>query len=96
VLKQDQHNPLPLEKQIVILYAAVNGYLDAVPVEHVKEYEQALFTFMASQYPVVLPGIGQLKDLSEDTEKILVKAVSRFTGDFLRQRTESPALTPVT
>jgi hypothetical protein len=51
---------------------------------------------MASQYPVVLPGIGQLKDLSEDTEKILVKAVSRFTGDFLRQRTESPALMPVT
>jgi F-type H+-transporting ATPase subunit alpha len=96
VLKQDQHNPLPLEKQIVILYAAVNGYLDAVPVEQVKEYEQALFTFMASQYPAVLPGIGELKDLSEDAEKILMQAVSRFTGDFLRQRTESPAFTPVT
>ncbi len=96
VLKQDQHNPLPLEKQIVILYAAVNGYLDAVPVEHVMAYEEALFTFIASQYPAVLPGIGELKDLSEDAEKILMQAVSRFTGDFLRQRTESPALTPVT
>ena len=96
VLKQDQHNPLPLEKQIVILYAAVNGYLDAVPVEQVKAYEEALFTFMASQYPSVLPGIGELKDLSEDTEKILVQAVNRFTWEFLRQRTVSPALAPVT
>jgi F-type H+-transporting ATPase subunit alpha len=96
VLKQDQHNPLPLEKQIVILYAAVNGYLDAVPVEQVKAYEETLFTFMASQYPSVLPGISELKDLSEDTEKILVQAISRFTREFLRQRTESPALAPVT
>jgi F-type H+-transporting ATPase subunit alpha len=96
VLKQDQHNPLPLEKQIIILYAAVNGYLDAVPVEQVKAYEEALFTFMESLYPNVLPSIGELKDLSEDTEKILVQAVSRFTQDFLRQKTESPALTPVT
>ena len=96
VLKQDQHNPLLLEKQIVILYAAVNGYLDGVPMEQVKAYEQALFAFMESQYPDVLPSIGKLKDLSEDTEKILVQAVSRFTQDFLRQRTESPVLAPVT
>ena len=96
VLKQDQHNPLPLEKQIVILYAVVNGYLDEAPVEQVKAYEAALFTFMESKYPAVLPGIGALKDLSEDAEKILVQAISRFTRDFLRQKTESPALTPVT
>jgi F-type H+/Na+-transporting ATPase subunit alpha len=96
VLKQDQHNPLLLEKQIVILYAAVNGYLDAVPMEQVKSYEQELFIFMETLYPDVLPSIGKLKDLSEDTEKILVQAISRFTGEFLRQRTASPALAPVT
>jgi F-type H+-transporting ATPase subunit alpha len=95
VLKQDQNNPLPLEKQIVILYAVVNGYLDAVPVVQVKAYEQALFIFMESLYPDVLPGIGKLKDLSEDAEKILVQAISRFTQDFLRQMTGAPALTPV-
>jgi F-type H+/Na+-transporting ATPase subunit alpha len=95
VLKQDQNNPLPLEKQIIILYAVVNGYLDAVPVVQVKAYERALFTFMESLYPDVLPGIGKLKDLSEDAEKILVQAISRFTRDFLRQMTESPALTAV-
>jgi F-type H+-transporting ATPase subunit alpha len=96
VLKQDQHNPQPLEKQIVILYAAVNGHLDAVPLEQVKAYEQELFTFMESQYPDVLPSIGEKKDLSMETEKILVQAISRFTRDFLRQGMESPALTPVT
>jgi F-type H+-transporting ATPase subunit alpha len=95
VLKQDQHNPLPLEKQIIILYAAVNGYLDAVPVAQVKAYEQALFTFMESLYPDVLPDIGKRKDLSGETETIVVQAIDRFTRDFLRTRTESPALTPV-
>jgi F-type H+-transporting ATPase subunit alpha len=96
VLKQDQHNPLPLEKQIVILYAAVNGYLDAVPVEQVKAYEEELFAFMDARYPGVLQSIGELKDLSEDTEKNLGQAMSRFTQDFLRQRTVSAASTPVT
>ena len=96
VLKQDQHNPLSLEKQIIILYAAVNGYLDAVPVEQVKAYEAALFTYMESQYPTVLPSIGELKDMSDDTEKILVQAISRFTRDFLQQRTASAELAPVT
>jgi len=96
VLKQGQHKPLSLEKQIVILYAAVNGHLDTVPVEQVKAYEEELFAFMEAQYPTVFQSIGELKDLSEDTEKILVQAISRFTQDFLRQRKVSTQLTPVT
>jgi F-type H+-transporting ATPase subunit alpha len=96
VLKQDQHNPLPLEKQIVILYAAVNGHLDAVTVEQVKAYEEDLFAFMDARYPGVLKSIGELKDLSEDTEKNLVQAMSQFTQDFLRQRTVTATSTPVT
>jgi F-type H+-transporting ATPase subunit alpha len=95
VLKQGQHKPLSLEKQIVILYAAVNGHLDTVPVEQVKAYEEELFAFMEAQYPTVFQSIGELKDLSEDTEKILVQAISRFTQDFLRQRKVSTQLTPV-
>jgi len=96
VLKQDQHDPLALEKQIVILYAAVHGYLDAVPVDQINAYEEALFTFMETQYPVVLHSIQELKDLSEDTEKILVQAMGRFTQDFLRNRTASTETTLVT
>ena len=96
VLKQGQHKPLSLEKQIVILYAAVNGHLDTVPLEQVKAYEEELFAFMEAQYPTVFQSIGELKDLSEDTEKILVQVISRFTQDFLRQRKASTRLTPVT
>jgi F-type H+-transporting ATPase subunit alpha len=94
VLKQDQQTPLSLEKQIVILYAAINSYLDAVPAEQIKAYEEALFGFMEAQYPVVFQSIGELKDLSEETEKILVQAVNRFTRDFLRQRAAPAELTP--
>ena len=94
VLKQDQQNPLSLEKQIVILYAAINGYLDAVPAEQVKAYEDALFAFMEARYPAVFQSIGELKDLTEETERTVVQALSRFTGDFLRQRTVSAELTP--
>jgi F-type H+-transporting ATPase subunit alpha len=89
VLKQDQHNPLPLEKQIVILYAAVNGYLDAVPVEQVKTYETELLAFMDAGYAGLLHDIGEVKDLSEDAEKNLAEAISRFTREFLRQRPAS-------
>jgi F-type H+-transporting ATPase subunit alpha len=89
VLKQDQHNPLPLEKQIVILYAAVNGYLDAVPVEQVKTYETELLAFMDAGYAGLLHDIGEVKDLSEDAEKNLAEAISRFTREFLWQRPAS-------
>ena len=94
VLKQDQQNPLSLEKQIVILYAAINGYLDAVPTDQVKAYEEELFAFMAAQCPAVFQSIGELKDLSAETEKTLVQAVSRFTGDFLRHRAIPAELSP--
>ncbi|MGE5174421.1 MAG: F0F1 ATP synthase subunit alpha [Betaproteobacteria bacterium] len=96
VLKQDQHAPLSLEKQIIILYAAVNGYLDAVPLERVKTYEDELLAFMDARYADVLRSIGELKDLSEDTEKNLEQAMSRFTQDFLRQRTATAEVTPAT
>jgi F-type H+-transporting ATPase subunit alpha len=89
VLKQDQHNPLPLEKQIVILYAAVNGSLDAVPVEQVKTYETELLAFMDAGYAGLLHDIGEVKDLSEDAEKNLAEAISRFTREFLWQRPAS-------
>jgi F-type H+-transporting ATPase subunit alpha len=94
VLKQDQQNPLSLEKQIVILYAAINGYLDAVPAEQVKAFEEALFAFMDARYPSLLQSIGELKDLSGEAEKVLVEAVSLFIRDVLRNRTVPADVAP--
>ena len=95
VLKQGQHLPLSLEKQIAIFYAAVNGYLDAVPVEQVKAYEEELFAFLEAQHPGVLQSVGELRDLSEETEKLLAQTLVQFSQEFLRQRTATDAMTPV-
>jgi F-type H+-transporting ATPase subunit alpha len=94
VLKQDQHDPLSLEEQIVILYAAVNGYLDATPMEQVQAYEEGLIDFMEARSPDVLKSIHDLKDLTGETEKLLAQAITLFTRDFLRQRSVSAEVTP--
>ncbi len=91
VLKQDRHHPLALEKQIVILYAAVNGYLDTVPLEQVRAYEENLFPFLEARYPSVLQGIAERSDLAEDQERVLVEALTRYTRDFLGQPTAAAA-----
>jgi F-type H+-transporting ATPase subunit alpha len=95
LLKQDQHAPLSLEQQVVILYAAVNGYLDAVAVEQVKAYEERFFTFLETHYPDVLRSIRELRDLSEETETVLREAILRLTREFLGKTTGSGAVTPV-
>jgi F-type H+-transporting ATPase subunit alpha len=95
LLKQDQHVPLSLEQQVVIIYAAVNGYLDAVPVERMKAYEETLFQFMENHYPDVFRSIRELKDLSEKTETILKEAILRLTREFLQKTTGSGASVPV-
>jgi F-type H+-transporting ATPase subunit alpha len=95
ILKQDQQQPLSLEKQIAALYAAVHGYLDAVPVERVKAYERELLDFVETHAPDVLQSIRDLKDLTEEAEKALGEAIRRFTEDFLRRRTVLGAVTPV-
>ena len=59
VLKQLQYQPLPVEKQVIIIYAATNGYLDPVPVEQVRAYEMALYKFLDTRKASLLPGAGQ-------------------------------------
>lgn len=84
LLKQDQHNPLSLEREVVILYAVVNGYVDEVPLEQVKTFEEEFLKFMDAQYPAVLKSIKDTKDLTEDTEKALKEAIVRFKDIFMK------------
>jgi F-type H+-transporting ATPase subunit alpha len=85
LLKQNQHTPLSLEQQVVILYAVVNGYLDAVPVEQVRAYEEQLFPFLEANYPNVLRIIRETRDLSEEAVTILDEAIPRMTREFLQK-----------
>ncbi len=78
VLKQLQYVPLPLEKQVMILYAVTNGYLDDVPVNSISSAEDALHRFMETNHPEIGNAIASEKALSEGTEEALKKAITEF------------------
>jgi len=78
ILKQDQYVPMPVENQVAILYAGVNGYLDDVPVEKVKEWEEKFHEFMAIEPRKVLKQIAEEKDLTAAIEENLKAAIIEF------------------
>ncbi len=85
ILKQPQYNPLPVEKQIVILYAGTNGYLDDYPVEALNSFEEQFYVFMESQHPDILKSIRETGDIDSDTEKALKEAIEAFKKVFVAQ-----------
>ena len=78
ILKQPQYTPMPLEKEVTILYAVTNGYLDDVPVEKVAAFEQAFHHFMETNHPEVGQRIAADKVIKPATEEALKKAISEF------------------
>ena len=78
VLKQPQYVPMSLEKQVMILYAVTNGYLDDVPVDKISPLEEAFLRFMESNHPEVGKAIASEKALSEKTEEALKNAITQF------------------
>jgi len=78
VLKQPQYVPMPLEKQVLILYAVTNGYLDNVPVDKIGPLEEAFHRFMETNHPDVGKAIVSEKALSPKTEEALKNAITQF------------------
>jgi F-type H+-transporting ATPase subunit alpha len=78
ILKQPQYNPMPLEHQIIILYAAVNGLLDDLKITKIKEFESGLFEYLEARHQKVLKEIKEKKDLDEKLEKDIQKVVNEF------------------
>jgi len=78
VLKQPQYTPIPIEKQVMILYAVLGGYLDDVPVDKVTSFETNFYQFMEQSYPQIGENIAREKDLSPKTEEALKQAISEF------------------
>jgi len=79
VLKQPQYRPMPLEKQVSVLYAAINGYLDKIPVGKVSQWEKDFTSYLEASYPQVLKNISQTKQMDDNTEKELTKAIEEFS-----------------
>lgn len=76
VLKQSVHKPLPVEKQVTILYALTHGFLDTVPVDDIVRFEEEFHTFFDAQHPEILETIRDTKDLPE--EAVLDAAITEF------------------
>ncbi len=82
VLKQPVFQPQPVQNQVLIVYAAINGYIDDLPVEALKKYEEDLAAFAASKYPEVLKMVVEDKKFSDDVKAALNKVLDEFKGHF--------------
>ncbi len=82
IMKQNQYSPLPVENQIVIIYAATNGYLDSIPAGEVVRYERELLEKMAVAHKSILDAIADKKDLTEEIVKDLKQVLEAFSRSF--------------
>ncbi|MEQ1672933.1 MAG: F0F1 ATP synthase subunit alpha, partial [Hyphomicrobium sp.] len=83
LLKQAQFSPLKMEEQVAVIYAGVNGYLDAMPVEKVKPFEDTLLANLRSQNMAILDDIRSTKDLTDATAAKLKAVVEQVQKTFL-------------
>ena len=82
ILKQPQYRPVPVAKQVAIIFAATNGYLDGVAVERLRQYEEDLFRFLDNAHPAILTAIAEKKILDDDLKKSLGDALTQFGKQF--------------
>jgi len=82
VLKQGAFSPLPVEKQVAIIYAGGNGYLDDIPVEDVRRFEAELYKYLENSRPEILPGIRDKKQIDDELKGKLNDALKAFKGQF--------------
>jgi F-type H+-transporting ATPase subunit alpha len=78
VLKQPQYQPVPVEKQVVILYAVTNGYLDDVEVQHIRQWERDFIEYLESSHEAILKDIRTKKALDDDMTNRLKAAITAF------------------
>lgn len=83
LLKQPQYKPQLVEEQVVVLYAATSGYLEAVPLEKIKLYELELINYMRANHKEVMTSISEEGAISDATSKLLSSAVEKFTKSFV-------------
>jgi len=83
ILKQEQYKPLAIERQVVSIWAAANGYLDDLEVSAVKQFEAEWLDFVASSYQQIYDNIVQSKELADATVQLLKEAIDKFKSKFV-------------
>jgi len=83
VLKQPQYEPLPVEKQVAILWVVTNGYLDDVPTPRIRDFEQRFYRFLETEHAELLTDLGQRRELTDEVVSGLRAATEAFKQTFL-------------
>lgn len=84
VLKQPQYKPMPVQYQVIIIYAVTNKYLLDVPVGEITRFEKEFFEFLDTKYAEVPKSIAEEKVISDKTDELLQKAIKEFKAQFLK------------
>ncbi len=82
VLKQPPYSPLPIERQVVVIFAGARGYMDDVAVSNITKFEADLYPFLEAKYPQIFEDIRSKKMLDKDIEETLCKALEEFKASF--------------
>jgi F-type H+-transporting ATPase subunit alpha len=85
LLKQGQYSPVPVEKQVLIIYAGSQGVLDDLPLHDVKAFEQELYHFAENAHPGLLPSIKEKKNLDDELKSQLNSILAEFKRKFLEK-----------
>jgi F-type H+-transporting ATPase subunit alpha len=86
LLKQGQFVPLPVEKQVAIVFAGTNGYVDKLPIDSLREYEEELYRFLEDKHSDLLKDIREKGELNEEITKKLKGALKKFTDGFVASK----------
>jgi F-type H+/Na+-transporting ATPase subunit alpha len=92
ILKQPQYQPVPVEKQVAIIYAATKGHLDQVAIENVHRYEEGLFRFLETRYAHVLTGIADKKIMDDELKAALEAGLTEYTKQFVASTAQAAAV----
>ena len=82
MLKQNQYEPLPIEKEVLIIFAANEGYFDKLEVDQIKPFERELYAFFDSRHKEMLDEIKTKREMTDDLRKRLIAALDQFQQTF--------------
>ena len=86
ILKQGQYSPIPVEKQVLIIYAGTNGVLDDLPVDQCRAFETEVYRFVENAHPGILSSIREKKTLDDDLKKLMNSALAECKARFVQDQ----------
>jgi F-type H+-transporting ATPase subunit alpha len=91
MLKQNQYDPIPMEKEVLIIFAANEGYFDKLEVSQVKQFERELYSFVEARQKDLLDEIRVRRELTDDLRKRLLETMANFMQTFAPGEAARPA-----